>query len=184
MCRRKIDFSMAVRAHVLTFDKPVPGNNFLIFRIPGNQLVIGIGAGIVFVKVEFQPCTTASRTERQFPKSSYFPYRMRRVVMIYQVYFVVSVIGIPDKRLLSKLPFYEPAVNRCYDILHIVSFQGLSCKPIVLYVQPTPFHFWRCQNKYKKLVFLYIWSLFCFSAQTFHRRDKTFPGWPLSRSFP
>src|SRR3546814_10854481 len=81
MGRGKVDLAVTIHPYIFAFDQPVAGDDFLLFGIPCNQLVVCISACIVIVEIQRQPGTSTGSPEGHFPQPPDFLHRMRRVAV-------------------------------------------------------------------------------------------------------
>ncbi|MDT4850914.1 hypothetical protein FQZ97_850810 [compost metagenome] len=94
MRRGKVIYSFFIGIYIRSADQPVPCYDLLFLRIPGDQLVICVLAGVVFINIHGQPCASAGRPEGKLPQPPDFLNGVGLPVMINQVNFDIPEIGI------------------------------------------------------------------------------------------
>src|SRR5690606_20565197 len=84
-------------------DKSVSCDDFLICRIPCNQLLIASFASIILIQIQSKSGSTSGISECYFSKPSYFSKDIGCIMMIDQIDMIFAIVGMSEKSFLSQL---------------------------------------------------------------------------------
>ena len=81
-----------IKTHVRTKQIPITTQNFFCFRIPYDQLLIGVFHRVVFINIHWQTCTSTSSTESYFTQTTNLSHYIRSILMSNNINLIITLI--------------------------------------------------------------------------------------------
>ena len=127
---------LTVRRIVYVFAEyeTIAADDFLLVRVPDNQLLAGFVHGVVFVDVGGFACAATGVAKGYFAQASDFAHGVWRVVRIDDVDFVAGLVGCAQKSFGCQFGFYQSHIDGGYDVLCHNGVLVMFCRLCVMVV--------------------------------------------------
>ena len=98
----QVGLPFGVHLPVGTVEVSVATNDFFGFRIPDNELLVGILSQVKLVNVAVFSSAATCRAEGNLAQSANLPHHVRALIAQYHVYFVLTLVGSAEQTLGSQ----------------------------------------------------------------------------------
>ena len=123
MAGSELGLSVLIEFPFCAVEVAIAADNFLCLRVPHDELLVAVLAGVKLVEVQFFTCSSAGFSESYLAQSAYLAQCVGCVVGRYHVDFVVAFVRQAQLLVLCEFFLDEFLVDRWYDglLLQLVS---------------------------------------------------------------